>query len=107
MIIRKYTYKLYPNAKQKEQLLDHLRLHQQLYNGALHERIEAYTKHGISIEYNDQQASLTQIRADFAEYKALACTSERMTLRRLDKAFKSFFRRVKKVKHRAFHVLNL
>lgn len=96
MTLRKYTFKLYPKPAQAETLLGTLRLHQQLYNGALQERIEAYSKHGISIEYNDQQKSLTQIRAEIEEYKELPCTSERMTLRRLDKAFKSFFRRVKK-----------
>src|SRR5699024_4855076 len=96
MIKRKYTYKLYPKPKQAEALLGHLRLHQQLYNAALQERIEAYQKCGISIPYNDQQASLTQIRAEHPEYKALPCTSKRMTLRRLDKAFKAFFTRIKR-----------
>ena len=94
--MRKYTYKLYPKPKQAEALLGHLRLHQQLYNAALQERIEAYQKCGISITYNDQQASLTQIRAEHPEYKALPCTSKRMTLRRLDKAFKAFLTRIKR-----------
>src|SRR5699024_142672 len=93
---RKYTYKLYPNSKQESVLLEHLRLHQQLYNAALQERIEAYQKCGLSISYNDQQASLTKIRAEHPEYRALPCTSERMTLRRLDKAFRAFFQRVKR-----------
>jgi putative transposase len=75
MPLRKYTFKFYPKPDQAEHLLDHLRLHQQLYNAALQERIEAYTKHGIQIEYNDQQKSLTQIRAELEEYKALPCTS--------------------------------
>lgn len=96
MTLRKYTYKLYPKPKQQIALLECLRLHQQLYNAALQERIEAYQKCGKTISYNDQQASLTQIRAAHSEYKALPCTSARMTLRRLDKAFNSFFRRVKK-----------
>lgn len=93
---RKYTYKLYPNAKQQEQLIECLRLHQQLYNAALQERIDCYKKTGRSISYNDQQSSLTQIRSEHEEYEAIPCTSSRMTLRRLDKAFKSFFKRVKK-----------
>lgn len=96
MSMRKYTYELYPKPAQHEALLEQLRLHQQLYNSALQERIDCYQKTGQSIEYNDQQKSLTLIRADIDEYKELPCTSERMTLRRLDKAFKSFFRRVKK-----------
>jgi putative transposase len=95
MAMRKYTFKLYPKPAQQEALLGQLRLHQQLYNAALQERIDCYQKTGNSISYNDQQKSLTQIRSELSEYKALPCTSERMTLRRLDKAFKAFFRRVK------------
>ncbi|MCJ8317695.1 transposase [Idiomarina sp.] len=95
MALRKYTYKLYPKQKQSEALLEQLRLHQQLYNAALQERIDAYRKCGKTITYNEQQASLTTIRSEMPEYKALPCTSKRMTLRRLDKAFKAFFRRIK------------
>ena len=93
---RKINYKLYPSATQKERLLEHLRLHQQLYNAALQERIECYQKTGRSISYNNQQASLTRIRAEHDEYRAIPVYITRMTLRRLDKAFKSFFDRVKK-----------
>jgi putative transposase len=93
---RKYTYKLYPKPSQVDGLLDRLRLHQQLYNAALQERIECYRKTGETLTYNDQQKSLTEIRSFSDEYRAIACTESRMTLRRLDKAFKSFFNRVKK-----------
>lgn len=93
---RKINYRLYPSAAQKERLLENLRLHQQLYNAALQERIDCYRKTGRSIAYNDQQASLTQIRADHPEYRSIPVYITRMTLRRLDKAFKSFFDRVKK-----------
>ena len=75
-------------------MFGHLNHHRHLYNGALHERIDAYQKHGISIKYNDQQKSLTEIRGFDSGYKNIPVYSARMTLRRLDKAFKSFFRRV-------------
>jgi putative transposase len=93
---RKINYKLYPSQSQSERLIESLRLHQQLYNAALQERIDCYRKTGKSISYNDQQASLTQIRADHPEYKAIPVYITRMTLRRLDKAFKAFFERIKK-----------
>lgn len=93
---RKYTFKLKPSNSQKENLTAYLRLNQQLYNAALQERIEAYEKYKVSLKYNDQQQSLTQIRADHPEYKAMPVYIGRMTLRRLDKAFNSFFNRLKK-----------
>ena len=65
MELRKITYKLYPSDMQKVALLNCIRLQKDLYNAALQERIDCYQKTGKSISYNDQQASLTQIRADF------------------------------------------
>lgn len=94
MKLRKIMYRLYPTRAQEERLAEALRHHQQLYNAALQERIDCYRKTGRGLSYNDQQASLTQIRAEHDEYRAIPVYSTRMTLRRLDKAFKSFFRRV-------------
>ncbi|MBP6083817.1 MAG: helix-turn-helix domain-containing protein, partial [Providencia sp.] len=96
MKIRKITYQLYPNKAEHNALLECLRLQKDLYNAALQERIDCYRKTGKSLSYNQQQASLTQIRADIPEYKALPVYLSRMTLKRLDITFKSFFNRVKK-----------
>jgi putative transposase len=49
MECRKVTFKLYPNARQAERLAGWIRLHCELYNAALEERISAYQKHGKSI----------------------------------------------------------
>lgn len=95
MELRKYTYKLYPSVTQQEKLFQWLDLHRDLYNAALQERIDCYRKTGQSLTYNDQQASLTQVRAELPEIKAIPVYSTRMTLRRVDKAFKAFFSRVK------------
>lgn len=92
---RKVTYKLYPNSAQAERLLRLLRLHKDLYNAALEERIDAYRKAGISIGYADQCAALTEIRRDHPNYAAVNCSSQQRTLRRLNLAFQAFFRRVK------------
>lgn len=92
---RKITYQLYPTSAQEERLLEALRLHQYLYNAALQERIDCYRKTGHSLSYNEQQASLTKIRAEHPEYAKIPVYATRMTLRRLDKSFKAFFRRVK------------
>ena len=92
---RKVTYRLYPTPTQSEKLTALLRSHQQLYNAALEERIGAWQKARRSINYADQCTSLTQIRRDLPEWAEPNCSSQQMTLRRLDKAFSAFFRRVK------------
>ena len=93
---RKVTYRLYPTPRQSELLEALLRHHQQLYNAALEERISAWQKVGKSISYADQCSSLTQLRNGLPEWAAANCSSQQMTLRRLDKAYQAFFRRVKK-----------
>jgi len=95
LVNRKVTYRLYPSKGQEKKLLETRRLHQQLYNAALQERIDAYKKCGISITRRDQEKSLTTVRAENEEYRALNAQSLQVTLKRLDLAFQHFFRRVK------------
>ena len=92
---RKVTYKLYPNAAQTARLETWVRLHCELYNAALQERIEAYRKAGKSISYYDQQNVLPEIKTARPEFVELGSHALQQTLRRLDLAFQSFFRRVK------------
>lgn len=92
---RKVTFKLYPNARDAERLTGWVRLHCELYNAALQERIEAYRKAGKSISYYDQQNALPEIKAARPEFVELGSHALQQTLRRLDLAFQSFFRRVK------------
>lgn len=94
---RKVSYKLYPTEQQKLLLSDLLRLHKDLWNAALEERIDAYRKMGKSISYQDQCASLTQIRGELPEdWAIMNCSSQQVTLRRLSKAFDNFFGRLAK-----------
>ncbi len=94
---RKVTYKLYPTAAQAERLMSLLRAHRDLWNAALEERIDAWRKARKSISYEDQCASLTQLRGELPEdWATMNCSSQQVTLRRLDKAFKAFFDRVKR-----------
>lgn len=94
---RKATYKLYPSAAQKVVLLDLLHSHKNLWNAALEERIDAWSKCKKSISYEDQCKSLTQIRGELPlDWATVNCSSQQITLRRLDKAFKAFFSRCAK-----------
>lgn len=93
---RKISYRLYPTEKQKLLLGELLRLHKDLWNAALEERIDAWRKCGKSISYANQCASLTQVRGDLPDdWAIMNCSSQQITLRRLSKAFDNFFRRVR------------
>ncbi len=94
---RKITYKLYPSPKQAAVLTRLLAAHQQLYNAALEERISAWRCSRTSISYEDQTKSLTEVRNALPEDWAwMNCSSQQVTLRRLNKAFQGFFARCKK-----------
>lgn len=92
---RKVTFKLYPSAAQAERLEAWVRLHCELYNAALQERIDAYRKAGKTIGYYEQQNVLPEIKAARPELVELGSHALQETLRRLDRAFQGFFRRVK------------
>ena len=92
---RKITYRLYPSKKQLALLEEVYRLHRQLYNAVLQQRIEAYQRRGISLTYSDQCLELTLLRKELQEYEALNAQSCQVTLKRVDLAFQSFFRRIR------------
>ena len=66
-----------------------------LYNAALEERIDAYRKTGKSPDLYDQMKSLTLIRQGDADWRQFPCTMQRGALKRLDRAYQAFFRRVR------------
>ena len=95
-----FRYRLYPTAQQIALLDGQLSEACRLYNAALQERRDAYRVKGLSLNYYDQASQLKVIRA--AGDLGLAnfsCCQE--VLRRLDKNFKAFFRRVKEEKGKA------
>jgi len=93
-MILTYEYRLLPSKRQHralEMLLESQRL---LYNAALEERIGAY-RHGVNINFFDQNKSLTEWRRSDVEAASVALRLQRATLKRVDEAYKAFFRRIK------------
>jgi putative transposase len=89
-----YLYRLYPTRNQEHALAEQLEEARVLYNAALQERRDAYRKARVSLNYYDQANQLKQVRVEgslgLANFSA--CQD---VLRRVDKTFKAFFRRVK------------
>ena len=93
---RSFKFVLRPTVKQAIALSEMLRDHCSLYNGALEERRGAYRQCGLTVTYGMQSAQLTEIRAFDPQWQGRwSFSSQQATLRRLDKAFAAFFRRVK------------
>ena len=94
-MILTYRYRLVPTKRQHRALEAILEAQRQLYNAALEERIDAYRKEGVGRTFFDQVKALTQWRQEDPEARALPVSLQRTTLKRLDEAYKAFFRRVK------------
>ncbi len=94
-VIRSYRYPLRPTKTEETVLVRYLGACAALYNGALQERRDAWRKLGKSIGYNDQCASLTEIRSTDPAWRDVPSVAARSALRRLDRAMQDFFRRCK------------
>jgi putative transposase len=92
---RAYKFRLRPTTKQQAALDACLEDTRQLYNAALQERREAWRMGRHKIAFFSQDAQLKEIRAQDAEqFGRWAFSCERAAIRRLDRAFQGFFRRV-------------
>ncbi|NUT41438.1 MAG: transposase [Thermoactinospora sp.] len=92
---RSLKFLLRPTRHQAIALAAMLEDHRVLYNAALEERREAWRRR-VSVRYGDQSAQLKEIRAgDPGGQGRWSFTSQQQTLRRLNRAFEAFFRRVR------------
>src|SRR6266511_1154218 len=89
-----FTYRLYPTRAQAASMGAILESHRALYNAALDHRRWSWQR-GVPISYGDQSAELKAIRREDDGLARCNFSSCQATLRRLDRAFRAFFRRVK------------
>jgi len=90
---RTFRYLLQPTARQRSDLERLLGLQCELYNAALEARKGAWEKERRSVSYIADCATLTQtreVRPDLFEFGVTVC---RGTLKRLDRAYRAFYRR--------------
>jgi len=91
-MLRTFQFRLYLNATQRAALDFVLRDNAETYNAALQERRDAWKLERKAITYRMQQDELTELRKD-KQFTVIACDIQRDPLRRVDRAFKAFFRR--------------
>ena len=95
-MLRTYKYLLRPTPEQAEKLDFLLAQARRVYNAALEQRITAYREAGIGIRYPAQWTTFRDLRrAERDTLGQLNASALQQTLRRLDKAFAAFFRRIK------------
>lgn len=94
-MILTYKYRAKPTRAQHAVLDAVLEDQRLLYNAALEERIGCYRLTGKGRTFYDQCVALTEWRREDKTARTTPLCIQRWTLRRLDDAYKAFFRRVK------------
>jgi putative transposase len=92
---RAFKFRLKPNRSQERDLAKMRETHRRLYNACLEERKTTYESTGKTVKYSEQSARFTAARKTNPFYAEINFSSAQATMRRLDKAYKAFFRRVK------------
>lgn len=93
---RAFKYRIYPTKAQTVALNDLLAAARWLYNAALEQRRMAWIDRKLSLNYYDQAAQLKEARDADGKLKLLNYSACQDVLRRLQKAFDAFFRRIKR-----------
>ena len=93
---RTFNYRLHPTFRESQALLRQLDFQRELYNAALEERRGAWAWERRSVSFLDQCRTLTGLVDVRPEVVASGVTLCRGTLKRLDRAFADFYRRVKR-----------
>jgi putative transposase len=90
-----YKYKLKPTPDQERILGRVLMLCRHVYNAAIGERREAWRSRGVSVTCYQQKAELPGIKEAMPEYAEIHSQVLQNVVLRVDRAFASFFRRVR------------
>jgi putative transposase len=89
-----FKYRLFTNVNQERELDIALETHRRLYNTYLDYRELAYSVYGASLSYVDCSRWFKGQRKTNPYFARINFSSAQATMRRLDKAFAAFFRRV-------------
>lgn len=90
-----YLYRLYPTKEHTGKLNRLFGIAREIYNSCLAERKYAYKMQGVSLNYYDQANELPELKTVIPDVALLNAQCTQNIVRRLDRSFKSFFRRIK------------
>ena len=93
-MIKTYQYRIYPTFKQSKILYAWLEALRNLYNQGLSWRKDVYNKTGKTINWVTQANALPELKQASPFWSSIHSDVLQDTLRRLDKAYQAFFRRV-------------
>lgn len=90
-----FQYRAKINKETEANALDWLDKCRTIYNLALEQRVMLYKQWKANISCYDQEKELTELKKQFPEFKVVDAQCLQNVLKRLDKGFQSFYRRIK------------
>ncbi|MFS8902469.1 transposase [Synechococcus sp. H60.4] len=96
LVIRRQTFRLYPNKTQERALLSARRLHCYLYNACVAHRRYEYRRNRRTVTYLEQQNLLPEFKQAWPEFAQLNSHSLQATVKRVDFAYQRFFQGLSK-----------
>ena len=91
-MLKAYKYRMYPNEEQRDLFLKHIGACRFVYNWSLEQKIKAYGTDKTTLSCFDLNAMLPDLKKEFEWLKDVNSQSLQQTQKRLDSAFKRFFR---------------
>ena len=95
---RAFKFAAYPTKEQAAAMEGLLETHRRLYNGGLAERRDVYREEGRTVNFFEQSKKLTVDRKTNPHLAVANAASCHRTLRRLQRTFDAYFRRMKEYK---------
>jgi putative transposase len=92
MMLIAYKYRMYPDDEQREMFLKHFGACRFVYNWSLEQKIKAYETDKTSLSCYDLNNMLPDLKKEIGWLKEVNAQSLQQTQKRLDSAFKRFFR---------------
>ncbi|MFS8902587.1 transposase [Synechococcus sp. H60.4] len=96
LVVRRQTFRLYPNKTQERALLDARRLHCYLYNACVAHRRYEYRRNRRTVTYLEQQNILPEFKKAWPEFAQLNSMTLQATVKRVDYAYQRFFQGLSK-----------
>ncbi|MGI8542203.1 MAG: RNA-guided endonuclease InsQ/TnpB family protein [Aridibacter sp.] len=101
IIQKSYKFRIFPSKAQTTKLEYTLDLCRELYNAALQERRDAYKLNRISISKDTQEKQLPELKKIRTDLNNVYAQVLQDVIKRVDRSFQNFFRRVKTKKGKA------
>lgn len=94
-IVRRYTFKMYPNQVQAEQLHGQRRMMAELWNAALQMKEDYYRRERKTLSRFEIDKQIKDLRKELPEWKNINSSTPSQVVAKLELAFSAFFRRLK------------